>query len=265
MPLGREFSTAEKSLMFNVIRFVENEKSGSTIPLYNVNERLVAMLGISLHSVNNLKHEMLSETVSEESMDAPAYTLRSRKRDSLPAATLTSATTTNVAWPNPSSPKKTGHSGRSSIRLSEYGEDMIRYQFNLMLAEKIYPTLDRLLSRLLSDYQDFPIHSRNTLAKIMRELGFTYSKTSTATIPLDSTFCIAQRAYYFRQLNEFRANRTLLFWHDETWTNSGEEKRTIWMNASGQGRLRKQGGKGRYSFQRIYLNGVSLVTLSSRA
>ena len=246
MPRGHDFSREEKSLIFNVIRFVENEKSGPTIPLFYVRERLVAMLGISLHSVNNLKHEMLTGTVSDESMDESTYAVPTRKSNPLPDDTFIAAATTQVTLPNPVLPKKRGHSGRSSIRLSEYGEDMIRYQFNLMLAEKIYPTIDKLLSRLQSDCQDFPIHSHTTLSKIMKELGFKYCKTSKATIPLDSTFFIAQRAYYFRKLNEFRGNGTLLFWHDETWVNSAEEKHSIWINDSGQGRLRKRDGKGEY-------------------
>ena len=58
MPTGVEFSQELKQLMFNVIRFVENEKSGTIIPLNNVNDRLQAMLGISLSSVRRLKEEM---------------------------------------------------------------------------------------------------------------------------------------------------------------------------------------------------------------
>ena len=45
-------------MMFRVILFVENEKDGSTIPLYNVHERCNAMLGISKQSISNLKRDM---------------------------------------------------------------------------------------------------------------------------------------------------------------------------------------------------------------
>ena len=55
MPTGREFSEDLKQMMFRVILFVKNEKDGLTIPLYNVNERLNAMLGISKQSILNLK------------------------------------------------------------------------------------------------------------------------------------------------------------------------------------------------------------------
>ena len=58
MPTVVEFSQELKQLMFNVIRFVENEKSGTIIPLHNVNDRLQAMLSISLLSVRGLKEEM---------------------------------------------------------------------------------------------------------------------------------------------------------------------------------------------------------------
>jgi hypothetical protein len=32
--------------------------------------------------------------------------------------------------------------------------------------------------------------------------------------------------------------------HDETWVNIGEEKRSIWVDDRGQGRIRKTDGKG---------------------
>ncbi|CAF4525133.1 unnamed protein product, partial [Didymodactylos carnosus] len=47
MPKDHEFSVEVKAIIFKVIRYVESEKSGAVIPLFNVNERLVAMLGIS--------------------------------------------------------------------------------------------------------------------------------------------------------------------------------------------------------------------------
>ena len=58
MPIGKEFAKDLKEMMFRVIFFVENEKNGPIIPLYNVNERLSAMLGISDRSISNLKKEM---------------------------------------------------------------------------------------------------------------------------------------------------------------------------------------------------------------
>jgi len=58
MPTGHEFTVQEKVLIFKVIRFCEQEKTGSIIPLYNVVERIAKMLDISETSVKRLKKEM---------------------------------------------------------------------------------------------------------------------------------------------------------------------------------------------------------------
>ncbi|CAF1141403.1 unnamed protein product [Rotaria sordida] len=58
MPKDYEFPQEVKQLMFHIINFVESEKNGPVIPLYNVDERLVKMLDISKRSVVRLKHEL---------------------------------------------------------------------------------------------------------------------------------------------------------------------------------------------------------------
>jgi len=68
MPTGHEFSHEMKEIFFNVIKFVEKEKLGPIIPLFNVNERLSSMLNISIRSVGRsrsemreIEHEMMAE------------------------------------------------------------------------------------------------------------------------------------------------------------------------------------------------------------
>jgi len=58
MPKGYEYSQEVKKVFFNVIKFVEEEKLGPVIPLFNVNERLSSMLGISMRSVDRMKSEI---------------------------------------------------------------------------------------------------------------------------------------------------------------------------------------------------------------
>jgi hypothetical protein len=109
----------------------------------------------------------------------------------------------------------------------------------------MYPTSDKLLYRLLDDDGDFPIKSKTTLWRWMKKLGFEYKRTSTISIPLDSVSFMAQRAKYFRKLDEIRSNGTFIYYHDETWANSGEEKRRSWFDTeTGGGRLRNNDTKG---------------------
>ena len=65
MPRGQEFSKDFIQLAFSIIEFVENEKSGPSIPLYNVNERPQAMLHISDRPITRLKKEMRPLKIEE--------------------------------------------------------------------------------------------------------------------------------------------------------------------------------------------------------
>ena len=142
----------------------------------------------------------------------------------------------------PTAPRKIP--GRPSIELSEEAADEIQFQFHLLLAEKIYPTISILLERLLSAHKDFPVRSETTLRRHMHRLGFTSQMTRKVKILLDDNSFVAQRACYFRKINELPKADALILFHDETWVNINEGKRSIWIDDSGKGRLRKTEGKG---------------------
>ena len=59
---------------------------------------------------------------------------------------------------------------------------------------------------------------------------------------------VSQRAYFFRMIDHLRQENAHVYYHDETWCNMGEEKKSIWFNDLGEGRLRKTGGKGNRHF-----------------
>jgi len=143
MPTGQQFSEDMKQIFFNVIKFVEQEKYGPIIPLFNVNERLSTMLDISLRSVERLKREMREiehdmierkRKMDEEKeemekqkiqMVSRLRNLRSRSSSSSSSSSISTNTTTidNVV-PNP--PYKLSNSGRQSIILTEQQQGTIR-------------------------------------------------------------------------------------------------------------------------------------------
>lgn len=127
--------------MFNVISFVESEKRGSVIPLHSVNERLKAMLGISMSSVEKMKREFREEKErfdeerrkieQEEEMKRKKeeeLVLRLRHRSSSRAERRFSpiARLVKQKIPTAREPSKAGQSGRSAIVLSEQQQDHIR-------------------------------------------------------------------------------------------------------------------------------------------
>jgi hypothetical protein len=232
MPKGHPYTSDEKSLMFRIIKFVESEKEGPVIPMYNVNERLITMLNISHGSLFTLKQEL---TTLIEDQNTSTKTLRS-----------TTTVGDELESLKPVSPKKRHHCGRPSIILSDYGNEMLRYEFHLLLSEKVYPTLRRLLIRLKKDLPDFPINSITSLSKHLKELGFVYRKTNSVKAILDSTFFVAERARYFHHLNILEEQNALIFFQDETWLNANEEKRNVWIDSNNsKGRFRSGTGKGK--------------------
>ncbi|CAF1352181.1 unnamed protein product [Rotaria sordida] len=199
MPKGYEFTQEVKQLMFHIINFVESEKNGPVIPLYNVDDRLVKMLDISERSVRRLKqelHQLRQKEINEQQqqemkeqgeMDANVRDLRSRTI-SLPtskhressgsnppakilcrrhsASAPSSSSKIDLPIPQALPPQKKMHSGHRNIILSEQGKDLIRFEFHKLIQEKVYPTSEKLLKRLKDQYEDFPIRSASEKERI---------------------------------------------------------------------------------------------------
>jgi hypothetical protein len=141
MPTGYEFSQELKQLVFNVIKFVENEKNGPAIPLNNVNDRLQSMLGISLSSVKRLKQEMREEqdrmmeekrAIDQAKRDKENEAMEAIRRLRHPRSPTVASTysptdnTMDLAMPVARPPRKLAHSGRPRIGLSEQEQENIR-------------------------------------------------------------------------------------------------------------------------------------------
>ena len=252
MPQGVHFTSEIKEIYFRVIDFVESEKNGPRIPMNNSTARILTMLGISESSLFNLNKEMkaIRESRDAQVKQEEEKRLRSRSASQIQSTNISHEKQNILTWSTayamntiqPRAPRKIP--GRSSIQLSEEADDEIRFQFHLLLAEKIYPTIAILLERLLSAHKDFPVRSEIALWRHIHRLGFTYQRTSKVKVVLDDNSFVAQRACYFRKINELRKADALILFHDETWVNINDEKRSIWIDDSGKGRLRKADGKG---------------------
>ncbi|CAF5048130.1 unnamed protein product [Rotaria sp. Silwood1] len=135
MPRGQHYSQETKELMFNVIKFIESEKNGAIIPLYNANDRIMAALQISHGSLVNLKNELkqleeeeqkiLEQQLLEQQQQQRPYILAQKyknerlRRRSLSPYTITTtdrSRTTNTPHPAAKSPAKRG--GPTSFKVS---------------------------------------------------------------------------------------------------------------------------------------------------
>jgi hypothetical protein len=133
MPKGEDLESDVKQLMFRIIKFVDSEKEGTVIPLYNTTGRLEAMLGVSRATVFRLRNEMHSledeETEDDETeVDEDKIILRQRtvsESSILPKGSRRKRKfSANV--PVAGAPRKKGNSGRKAIQLTEQQQDQIR-------------------------------------------------------------------------------------------------------------------------------------------
>ncbi|CAF4792292.1 unnamed protein product [Rotaria sp. Silwood1] len=78
-------------------------------------------------------------------------------------------------------------SGRPKINLSDFQKDMIRYEFHLLLTERVCPTLDRMTTRLLVDFPDFPIkRQKEKICIVIGNATWHSQLTDASKIPLRS-------------------------------------------------------------------------------
>jgi hypothetical protein len=56
---------------------------------------------------------------------------------------------------------------------------------------------------------------------------------------------MSQRATYFQSIDDLRTNDAQIYYYDETWSNLGDEKPSIWLSDREEDRLRKNDGKGK--------------------
>ena len=138
-----------------------------------------------------------------------------------------------VSVPSPVLPKKIANCGRPEIHISEEEADEIRFTLHLLLSQKLYPTTQRLLDHLIAFHPNFPVTSTTSLLRCMKKLSFRYKTSSKLEIRLDGIIFVAQCAYFFRNTNNLRRDDAKILFHDETWTNVGDERRSVWKNEEG--------------------------------
>ena len=128
MPTGINFGSDMKQLMFRIIKFVESEKEGPVIPLYNTTSRLEIMLGVSRATVFRLRNEIRSLEQEEEESNEDKIQLRRRTVSEASVLPKYSQRKRKISVDIPlaGSSAKKGNSGRKKTSLSEQQQDQIR-------------------------------------------------------------------------------------------------------------------------------------------
>ena len=96
------------------------------------------------------------------------------------------------------------------------------------------PTVENILRKVKEEMRaDFP-YGRTTLWKILRQLGFKFSKHNGPNLHLlfERADIVQWRARYLRTIHQYRAEERNLVYLDETWFNTNEVPSFLWRDTN---------------------------------
>lgn len=120
-------------------------------------------------------------------------------------------------------------SGRPKMMLSENDRYLIRRKVHSFYFNKEIPTLNKIFTAVNED-EDLPKLSRAHLWKILKELNFSWEKTSRKAMLLDKLDIVCWRRRYLREIRRYREENRHIFYLDETWVNEGHTVTKTWQD-----------------------------------
>lgn len=82
------------------------------------------------------------------------------------------------------------------------------------------PTISKILEAV-NDEDSLPHFDRTTLHKILKKIGFKYSKRNRKSMLLDRTDIVEWRVRYLKEIEQARKDGKKIYYLDETWVNEG--------------------------------------------
>lgn len=130
-----------------------------------------------------------------------------------------------------SSPSKTGPKEKNK-RLNRYDSftlSCIRRKVHQFFARNEPPTLNKVLNTVNED-PDLPNMSKETLRRILHDIGFKYKKRGRNSMLIERNDLILWRIRYLRDISRYRAEGRNIFYLDETWCNAGHSVSWAWQD-----------------------------------
>lgn len=79
---------------------------------------------------------------------------------------------------------------------------------------------------------DLPNFSLSTILRLMKDIGFVYSKRKRNSILIEREDIQQWRRKYLRNIRKFRSEGRPIYYTDETWVNFGHTKANVWQDTT---------------------------------
>lgn len=115
-------------------------------------------------------------------------------------------------------------------RLNRYDSlvfSAIRRKVHMFFFRNEPPTLKKILQEVNQDH-DLPNMSKETLRRILKDIGFKYKKRSRNSMLMERDDLILWRIRYLRDISRYLSEGRPVFYLDETWCNAGHSVSRAW-------------------------------------
>lgn len=198
-----------REIVSNVYQFMKREadQNGVTIPLSKARLRTAAATGVSERRVSQINSEFKKLTTCEDNRRIVTFLTPSRKR----------------------------HKRKSVADLDDFDKTVIRrLVYNFHIQEHRLPTV-KLLREALHEKISFK-GSGTTLRRVLKEMGFTWSRTTNnRKILIEKPDIREKRISYLKTLKYYREQGRPIIYLDETYVLSSHVSSLSWSDGSNNG------------------------------
>ena len=192
---GMPKTVREKNIIFNVIKYFEDEKE------------------------RHGKQKFRPNAVMQKAAEATGVPLRTLQR-------LSNANSESKKIEC----KKAKLSREKFGKLDEFDLGVIRRLIHQFYLRNESPTLDKILKEL-KEKMDF-LYGRSHLHKLLKKMGFSFKFRGKERLIYERSDIIAWRECYLRAIKKFRENNPDkdIVYTDETWLNQGHRTKKEWVD-----------------------------------
>ena len=192
---GMPKTVREKNIIFNVIKYFEEEKE------------------------RHGKQKFRPNAVMQKAAEATGVPLRTLQR-------LSNGNSERKKIKS----KKAKLSREKFGKLDDFDLGVIRRLIHQFYLRNESPTLDKILKEL-KEKMDFP-YGRSRLHKLLKKMGFSFKFRGKERLIYERSDIIAWRERYLRAIKKFRENNPDkdIVYTDETWLNQGHRTKKEWVD-----------------------------------
>ncbi|CAI6368334.1 unnamed protein product [Macrosiphum euphorbiae] len=127
------------------------------------------------------------------------------------------------------SPNKTKNRPTINDKVDDFEKNAIRQKIHGFWIKNEIPTLKKIV-QAISDDMELPTIPRTSLQRILKELGFEYTKRNRNSALTERGDIVVWRQKYILDIRRYRNEGRTIYFLDETWVNAGETCNKVWMD-----------------------------------